>query len=134
MKFKSLSGKEISCEISQQRYPMRSRDNCRSISQFHLGQQLKSIYKTAPILEEFYIPESRLSLDFFIPSFRIAFEFQGDQHIKFNSFYHKDKNDFLKQQIRDNDKKTWCTLNEIRLIEVNDPNITEEDLRKLIYG
>jgi hypothetical protein len=132
MKFKTLNGREITQEVSQQRYPQRTRENCRSQGQFHLGQQLRVLYKTAVILEEFTIPGSKLSLDFYIPSFRVAFEFQGEQHDQFNAFFHRDKNDFVKQSQRDQNKKDWCKLNSIKLIEIRESAITQEQLVKTI--
>ncbi len=132
MKFKTLNGREVACEVSQQRYPMRASENCRSAGQYHLGQQLKNLYTSAAILEEFSIPGSKLSLDFYIPSFRVAFEFQGEQHDAFNPFFHKDKNDFAKQSQRDQNKKDWCKLNSIKLIEIREQNITLEQLKSTI--
>lgn len=132
MKFRTLNGREVNCEISQQRYPQRAKENCRSDGQFHLGQQLRALYKGAVILEEFNIPGTKLSLDFFIPSFKAAFEFQGGQHDAFNAFFHKDKNDFDKQTQRDQNKKDWCRLNAIKLIEIRDPAITFEGLKAAI--
>jgi hypothetical protein len=132
MKFLSLNGREINCEVSQQRYPQRTKENCRSEGQYHLGQQLRQLYKGAVILEEFTIPGSKLSLDFFVPSFKAAFEFQGNQHDGFNQFFHKDKNDFIKQSQRDQNKKDWCKLNAIKLIEIRNPKITFEELKAAI--
>ena len=132
MKFRNLNGQEINCEVSQNRYPQRSRDNCRSNGQYHLGQQLRTLYKSATILEEFIIPGTKLSLDFFVPSFKAAFEFQGQQHDGFNSFFHKDKKDFVKQTQRDQTKKDWCRLNSIKLIEIRNSNISFAELKDAI--
>lgn len=128
MKFKTLNGQEITCEISPQKYPQRSRENCRSQGQYHLGQQLRLLYKTAIILEEFSIPGTKLSLDFYIPAFKVAFEFQGEQHDGFNPFFHADKKDFVKQVQRDQNKREWCKLNSIKLIEIREPAITQAQL------
>jgi hypothetical protein len=97
-----------------------------------LGQQLRALYKSAAILEEFSIPGSKLSLDFYIPSFRVAFEFQGEQHDQFNAFFHKDKTDFVKQSQRDQNKKDWCKLNSIKLIEIRESSITFDQLKATI--
>ena len=62
----------------------------------------------------------------------VAFEFQGEQHDDFNSFFHETKADFAKQQSRDSDKQRWCSINGITLIEVRDKEMLVDDLRDLI--
>ena len=133
MKFKTLNGKEVSCELSSVKYPIRTRENSRSNAQFHLGQQLLTFYGPAiPVLEEFTIPDCKLSLDFFVPLFKIAFEYQGEQHFAFNSLFHFSKEDFIRQQKRDAEKRQWCDLNGIILVEIVDPLISIKDLNQLI--
>lgn len=132
MKFKSLSNKEIRLEITAEQYPMRSRTQSRSLGQYTLGRLLRSIYGTnAIILEEFTIPEERLFLDFYLPHYNLAFEYQGEQHDSFNKFFHTDKTGFEKSKARDLRKRNWCEINNITLIEVRG-NITSEDLKKII--
>ena len=132
MKLKRLNGALVTIRINPAKYPIRSREQSRSRGQFNLGKKLRLIYTTASILEEFSIPGSRLSLDFFIPSRNLAFEFQGIQHDKFNSFFHETKADFQRQRSRDADKLRWCQMNEITLIEVRDKDMLVRDLRSLI--
>jgi len=90
------------------------------------------LYPSYSILEEFGIPDSRLSLDFFIPSLRLAFEFQGVQHDEFNKHFHGDSGGFKRQQKRDAQKAAWCDMNDIRLIEIRSGCVTIEELRKII--
>lgn len=132
MKYLTLKGREVRLHVRPSQYPIRSKENCRSLGQYHLGQQLRSLYDGIAILEEFQIPDSRLSLDFYIPNRAIAFEFQGEQHDSFNSFFHNTKHDFQRQQERDQSKREWCRLNNIALIEVRDNRISLEALRSLI--
>lgn len=131
MKFKTLSNREIRLDIRPERYPMRSREQCKSHGQFLLGRALRSIYGQALILEEFSIPEERLVIDFYMPHHNLAFEYHGRQHDEFNRFFHTDKTGFQRSQERDARKKAWCDLNMISLIEVRE-SITTEDLQKLI--
>jgi len=49
----------------------------------------------------------------------LAVEVQGDQHHKFNPFFHKSKADFLAQRKRDKVKEKWCSINEIRLVKID---------------
>lgn len=129
-KFVSLSGKEIRLRINAAKYELKSEEECRSKPQFLLGQLLQEIYSTsAVILEDFVIPETRLSLDFFLPQRKLAFEFQGQQHAKYNKFFHGDPKNFVAQKNRDDLKKQWCDLNKIKLVTLEDPNIDVDALK-----
>jgi hypothetical protein len=133
MKLITLENKEVVVSTKRSDYPMRSEARSKSIGQFNLGQVLLEIYgSNAIILEEFTIPGSRLSVDFFMPHFKVAFEFQGIQHDKFNSFFHQTKNEFKKQKERDVRTKQWCDLNDITLVEIRNPQITQEELQESI--
>ncbi len=134
MKIKTLCGREISFEIVPRKYPARSKEESKSYGQYNLGQCLKNIYGDITMLEEFGIPQSRLSLDFYLPNHSVAFEFQGIQHDKFNQFFHVDKKGFEQQIVRDGEKKRWCKMNDVTLIEVRDKNITPEQLKRDIVN
>ncbi len=127
MEFKTLNDRTVRVELSPRRYPMRNKDACRSNGQYHLGCQLKRVYPGYVILEEFGIPESQLRIDFFVPNTKIAFEFQGIQHDEFNKHFHGDAAGFKKSKRRDADKRRWCDMNGIALIEVRDEHITVEN-------
>jgi hypothetical protein len=132
MKFKTLNGREIRMEILPERYPVRTREQCKSAGQYMLGRLLRSIYGFhALILEEFPLPEERLYLDFFMPHNKLGFEYQGIQHDKFVKLFHSDKKGFEKSKARDARKRLWCETNEITLIEVRG-NVSVEELQKLI--
>lgn len=132
MKFKTLSNREIRMDILPERYPMRSREQSKSVGQFLLGRSLRSIYgQHAVILEEFSIPEERLWLDFYLPHHNLAFEYQGQQHDEFNKFFHVDKQGFNKSKRRDERKRQWCDLNTIVLLEVRG-SVTAEQLQRMI--
>ena len=49
---------------------------------------------------------------------RIAIECNGIQHEDPKSFYHKDRESFLKQMERDLDKERFCVLNNIKFVEI----------------
>lgn len=132
MKFKSLDGNEFIVNVAQNKYPIKDQDNCKSKFQYELGQILISIYPNFPILEEFYIPQEKLYLDFFIPKLRLSFEAQGEQHDQFNPFFHKHYFQFAKSQDRDYKKSEWCKLNDIKLVQVPYGKIDKNTLLKLI--
>jgi len=119
-------------DILPERYPVRSREQCKSNGQYLLGRAVRGIYgSNALILEEFPLPNERLWLDFYLPHHKLAFEYQGEQHDKFNKFFHGDKQGFKKSLARDERKRAWCEINEITLIEVRG-TITIEDLQDMI--
>ena len=133
MKFKTLNNGEIRIEIVPSRYAVRTRKNSKSIGQYNLGKQIRSIYGTsAQLLEEFPIPGERLFIDFFMPNHKLAFEFQGEQHDKFNAFFHGSKAGFAKSKERDARKRRWCEINEIVLVEVRSSTIDVDNLRAAI--
>lgn len=132
MKFRTLNDKEVALSILPEKYPVRSKEDCKSIGQYNLGKLIREIYGSgALILEEFPIPEERLWIDFFMPHHKMAFEFQGKQHDEFVKLFHGDKNGFEKSKARDQRKRKWCEVNDFRLIEVRG-KITAKDLRQLI--
>ena len=123
----------MSLEVLASRYPMRTLSTSRSQSQFRLGELIRLVYgPNAMILEEFPVIGTRMSLDFYLPHHNIAFEFQGRQHTEYVHHFHRDKKTFERQQTRDRDKRRWCVLNEIDLVEVHDKNISTDDLKALI--
>lgn len=133
MKFKTLEGREISMEVLASRYPVRTAGTSRSQSQFRLGELIRLVYGVnAMILEEFPVIGTRMSLDFYLPHHDVAFEFQGRQHTEYVHHFHHDKKTFERQKARDRDKRQWCVLNEIDLVEVFDNHISTDDLRSLI--
>ncbi len=132
MKFKTLSNREVRMDILPERYPVRSRDQCKSAGQYMLGRLLRRIYGfKALLLEEFSLPEERLYLDFFMPHHKLAFEYQGRQHDEVVPFFHGDRKGFEKSKIRDERKRQWCVINALTLVEVRGTP-TVEDLQQLI--
>jgi len=119
-------------DILPERYPMRSRDQCKSNGQYLLGRVLRSIYgQQAMILEEFPVVGERLWLDFLLLHHNLAFEYQGAQHDKFSKFFHGDKKGFQKSKIRDERKRQWCEINGLVLVEVRG-NPTVADVQRMI--
>jgi len=96
-------------------------------------QLLKEKYPNDRILEELVLPgtktgnrKSLLKADFFIPVRGLIIEVHGQQHTEFNNFFFANKMEFYKAQARDRDKKSWCELNNISLLELfHDESIDE---------
>lgn len=133
MKFKTLSNQEIRMDIIPSRYPVRSREQSKSVGQYTLGRLIRHIYGFHVVmLEEFPLPGEKLVLDFYLPHHSLAFEYHGDQHDNFNKFFHVDKNGLKKQQERDIRKRAWCKINDITLIEIRNVSLSVEQLQQLI--
>lgn len=74
-------------------------------------------------------------MDCFIPSKKLAFEFQGEQHYDKKSFFHSStKKSFQEQIYRDKAKRDQCKKKGIVLIEITNENwnLSEEGLKKII--
>lgn len=121
MKIIGLDGKEHSW------IPSNNIVNTSNRSGLHLNARklLKEKYPNDRVLEELVLPgtnteyrKSVLKADFFIPVRSLMIEVHGKQHTEFNNFFFKNKMEFYKAQARDRDKKYWCELNEISLIEL----------------
>jgi very-short-patch-repair endonuclease len=72
------------------------------------------------VLEDFTIPGSQLSVDFFLPTLGYVIEVQGSQHKKHSDFFHgeKTKLKFAGQMKRDNQKAQWAEQNGFTFIEI----------------
>jgi hypothetical protein len=131
MKFKTIDGQTVSIDLRKSRVCKQFQKTSKGQKQ--VGKHLLEIYQFDTIYEDFIIPKSNgLSLDFFIPGSKIAFEFNGIQHYQFSSFFHSDINDFEDQKKRDERKNEWCRVNEITLVEITDSKIYRKQLRELI--
>ena len=81
---------------------------------------LKERFPTMTVLEEVPITLRRsqtVFLDFFVPLRKIAVEVQGEQHFKYVPFFHHSVANFIKAKKLDAEKKEWCEINGITLLE-----------------
>lgn len=131
MRFKSLSGKEVSIEIRPSKYPVKDLENCKSKFQWEIGQHVARHFPNCHILEDFYVPGEGLYIDFFLPMHKIAVEANGVQHSSYNAFFHGSKDAFKNSLLRDSKKKLWCDINNIKLIVIEYNDSDDEIKRKL---
>lgn len=106
-------------------------------SKLHLEtrRMLKINFPTLIILEEvpIHLHKNEISyLDFYLPLKKLAIEVNGEQHFKFIPFFHGTTMSFIKSKKKDNDKKEWCNINGIKLIEFNFNESIDEWKNKLI--
>ena len=91
-------------------------------------------YPNVPFYEEIHIKiegRKKLFLDFYIPSFTLAIEVNGQQHYTYSGLFHKTKMDFLKAVCNDAKKGMWCEINNIDLIVLKFDEVDKWD--KIIY-
>lgn len=118
-----IHGRLTNVDVRPSTNPIR--ENSRSKLQKSCGEEIQNILPCEIILEEFNIPGSLLKIDFFLPRRKIAIECDGDQHDKFNPFFHGDKNlsqSYVKQKVNDIKKEEWCEMNGISLFRVKSPS------------
>lgn len=96
-------------------------DDTRRCSQYHerARELLSELFPLERILEEVPLPGSgQLTADFFVPMKKIMVEVHGQQHYEYSAFLHGTEGEFKKGQQRDKNKRSWCELNNIRLVEL----------------
>lgn len=103
-------------------------------SSLHLEARniIHECFPTLQVLEEVPITIRRsetLYLDFYLPLTKKCIEVHGEQHYKFNKFFHNTTLGFIKHKKRDQDKKDWCELNGITYIELPYNDIDSWKLR-----
>jgi hypothetical protein len=76
--------------------------------------------------EEYFLPKTRLRIDYLCPSKLVAIEFDGPQHQSYNKFFHGSRAGYLASIKRDVKKTEILESNGYTVI-----NLTEEDLPKL---
>lgn len=97
--------------------------------QFEVKQFLKEYWVNHIVYEELPVVGTRMSIDLFNASKRIAVEVQGAFHSQYNKHFHNNNRfNFLNQIKRDVKKAEWCELNNIILVEIypKDMPLTKE--------
>lgn len=104
------------------------RRNNRKLSRGHaaLTQIMQKLLVGEKVINEHHIGE-RLMLDIYCDSYKLAAEYHGRQHFEYSNLFHKDRQDFLDGQARDERKVELCKEQGIALIvfRYND-ELTEE--------
>jgi len=130
MKFKTLHGSEK--RVSKiKNYLIDWDAKSRSNIQFQTKQFLKEYWSNHVVFEEFPVVGTRLSIDFYNASQKIAIEVQGAQHRKYVPHFHgKNKVNYIDQLRRDKQKADFCRLNKIQLIDIYDKDVLSIELFK----
>ena len=86
---------------------------------------LKPYWKSHICYEEFPVYGTRMSVDLLNATRKIAIEVNGEQHEKYNKFFHKNRLNYYYSIKRDFDKKKWLEMNEYTVIEINHDEIDQ---------
>lgn len=104
---------------------------CRSKVQKKIKDLLYEHWVADIVFEEFPVVGTRLTLDFYNANKKIAIEVDGNQHYKFNKFFHSNsRQNFLSQLQRDEKKEYFCEINQIRLVRILESDNINHDLLK----
>jgi hypothetical protein len=132
MTFKTLLGKRRRIKRPVI-YLINWEKNSRSKLQSKVKDFLKVFWDGDVVFEEFPVVGTRLTIDFYNATKNIAIEVQGNQHTKYNKFFHKgNKMNYLDQLKRDDEKLSFCNLNNIKLLEVHEGHVDFNSLHKEI--
>jgi hypothetical protein len=114
LRFKNVSKKLISWNKKS-----------RSKLQKKVKDFLKPYWKSHICYEEFPVYGTRMSVDLLNATRKIAIEVNGEQHEKYNKFFHKNRLNYYYSIKRDFDKKKWLEMNEYTVIEINHDEIDQ---------
>lgn len=133
MLFKTLFGatKRVS---KSHKYKINWDSPSRSKIQFLVKQELKEHWESHVVFEEFPVAGSKMTLDFYNATKKIAIEVQGKQHTRYTPFFHgKNKINYISQLRRDHQKREFCEKNNIRLVEIYyDDEISKSNISRVI--
>jgi very-short-patch-repair endonuclease len=100
--------------------------NCKSGIQKTVKDVLNDNWFADVVFEEFPVAGTRLTFDFFNATRNIAVEVDGNQHYKYNKFFHSNsRQNFLSQLKRDERKEYFCEINNITLLRILESEIVE---------
>ena len=118
MKFESVTGKSSTVK-NVSKYLIKWDAPSRSKFQTEVKKYLKKFWKNDLVYEEFPLAGSKLRFDFYNRTKSLAVEANGPQHSKFHKFFHnKNRMKFLDQVKRDQNKRFFCEINKIKLVEL----------------
>ena len=132
MIFLTTTGREQKLKNST-KYLIDWDKKCRSKLQKKVKDLLYSNWVSDVVFEELPVLGTRMTLDFYNANKKLAIEVDGNQHYKYNKFFHSNsRQNFLSQLQRDEKKEYFCEINQIKLVRILERDtIDEELLRRL---
>jgi hypothetical protein len=134
MKVKGLDGKTYILSTSNS-IPLNSEERLRS--EFHLRTRnlLHTLFPLDRILEEVPLPGSDgLTVDFFVPAYKLFIEVHGRQHYEFVQHFHQDILGFYRSRRRDARKREWAELNDLHYVELPYTETDDEWRERILCG
>ena len=130
MIFLSTAGRSTKLKNST-KYLIKWDKKCRSKIQKRVKDLLRQYWVADIVFEEIPVVGTRLTIDFYNANKKIALEVDGNQHYKFNKFFHgNSRQNFLSQLQRDEKKEYFCDINNIKLVRILESDKLDEELLK----
>lgn len=130
MIFLTTTGREQKLKNSS-KYLIDWDKKCRSKIQKRVKDLLHRHWISDIVFEELPVLGTRMTIDFYNANKKLAIEVDGNQHYKYNKFFHSNsRQNFLSQLQRDEKKEYFCEINQIRLVRILERDTLDEDLLK----
>lgn len=132
MIFLTASGREQKLKNST-KYLIDWDKKCRSKLQKKVKDLLYSNWVSDIVFEELPVLGTRMTLDFYNANKKLAVEVDGNQHYKYNKFFHSNsRQNFLSQLQRDEKKEYFCEINKIKLVRILERDTIDEELLRTL--
>lgn len=132
MMFLTATGREQKIKNSS-RYLINWDKKCRSKIQKRVKDLLYPYWMADVVFEELPVVGTRMTIDFYNANRKVAIEVDGNQHYKFNKFFHSNsRQNFLSQLQRDEKKEYFCEINKIKLVRILENDTLDEELLKTL--
>jgi very-short-patch-repair endonuclease len=130
MIFLTTTGREQKLKNST-KYLIDWDKKCRSKLQKKVKDLLYPNWVSDIVFEELPVLGTRMTLDFYNANKKLAVEVDGNQHYKYNKFFHSNsRQNFLSQLQRDEKKEYFCEINQIKLVRILERDTIDEELLK----
>ncbi len=132
MIFLTTTGREQKLKNST-KYLIDWDKKCRSKLQKKVKDLLYSNWVSDIVFEELPVLGTRMTLDFYNANKKLAVEVDGNQHYKYNKFFHSNsRQNFLSQLQRDEKKEYFCEINQIKLVRILERDTIDEELLRTL--
>ena len=98
-----------------------------------LPNDISHKYKISYIKEYRVINDGRLyKYDFYLPDYNLFIEFHGDQHYRFNSFFHETREIFEKRKMADLIKIELANVRRKKILILNETHLKNKSIESFI--